>query len=162
MSDKVNKELPGSNLLQTWAIHERIVRYVAEAAEDAAMPLKASGKGRSAGEILAHINNVRLMWLKEAAPDLLPTVVKVEKEQSFDRDLLLSSLSKSGEAIGELLRLGLESGRIKGFKPHPEAFPGYLISHESYHEGELGMVLAQAGHPLDRKTAFGMWEWGVR
>jgi hypothetical protein len=28
--------------------------------------------------------------------------------------------------------------------------------------GDLGGALAQSGHPLDRKTACGMWEWGVR
>ena len=39
---------------------------------------------------------------------------------------------------------------------------GYLIAHESYHHGEIGVALAQLGHPLDKKAAFGMWEWGVR
>jgi uncharacterized damage-inducible protein DinB len=49
-------------------------------------------------------------------------------------------LAQSGLAAG---------GKIRGFKPHAAAFLGYLISHESHHRGEIGMVLAQSGHPLD-------------
>jgi uncharacterized damage-inducible protein DinB len=52
--------------------------------------------------------------------------------------------------------------RIKGFKPHVVAFLGYLISHESHHRGQAGRALKLSGHPLDQKTAFGLWEWGVR
>lgn len=29
------------------------------------------------------------------------------------------------------------------------AFLGYLISHESYHRAETGIILTQGGHPLD-------------
>jgi uncharacterized damage-inducible protein DinB len=52
--------------------------------------------------------------------------------------------------------------RIKGFKRHVVAFLGYLISHESHHRGQAGWALKLSGHPLDQKTAFGLWEWGVR
>lgn len=53
-------------------------------------------------------------------------------------------------------------GKIKGFRPHASAFLGYLVAHESYHQGEIGLILGQAGLPLDKKVAYGMWEWGVR
>ena len=53
-------------------------------------------------------------------------------------------------------------GKVKNFKPHVTAFLGYMISHESYHRGEIGIVLAQSGYPLDQKISYGMWEWGVR
>ena len=38
----------------------------------------------------------------------------------------------------------------------------YLISHESYHRGQVGWTLKHSPHPLDQKAAFGLWEWGVR
>ena len=69
----------------------------------------------------------------------------------------------TGEAVAALLARTLESGgRIKGFKPHAAAFLGYLVSHESHHRGQIALTLKQAGHPLDKKTAYGLWEWGVR
>lgn len=149
-------------ILDTWNIHNRINLYLLDAIAPEALSSVSSSKGRSVGEQFAHIHNVRLMWLQSAAPDLLEGLEKLEKQATHDKQVLLDSLSRSGAAIVELLRRGLESGRIKGFKPHPVAFAGYLISHESYHRGEIGIILTQSGHPLDKKVSYGMWEWGVR
>ncbi|NUM82220.1 hypothetical protein HUU42_15605, partial [bacterium] len=76
--------------------------------------------------------------------------------------LLKQSLEASAKAIASLLESALESGKVKGFKPHAAAFLGYLISHESHHRGQIMLTLKQAGHPVDKKIAYGLWEWGVR
>ncbi len=150
-------------LLDTWNIHNRVNLYMLDAIAPEALGGVAASKGRSVGEEFAHMHNVRLMWLKSAAPELMEGQEKIEKEQSGDKALLLSALAKSSEAIVVLLSTAFErGGRIKGFKPHAVAFMGYLISHESYHRGEIGIILNQAGHPLDKKVSYGLWEWGVR
>ena len=149
-------------LLETWNIHARVNLYMLDAIKSEALSGVSASKGRSVGEQFAHIHNVRLMWLKASAPELLEGLEKIEKEQTGDKELLLQSLAKSDAAMTLLIRDGLAKGRIKGFKPHPVAFVGYLISHESYHRAEAGIILTQAGHPLDKKTSFGLWEWGVR
>ena len=149
-------------LLDTWNIHARINLYMLDAIAPEALTGVSASKGRSVGEQFAHIHNVRLMWLKSAAPELLEGLEKIEKEQASNKELLLQSLTKSDAAMVMLLRDGLEKGRIKGFKPHPVAFIGYLISHESYHRAEAGIILTQSSHPLDKKTSFGLWEWSVR
>jgi hypothetical protein len=59
-------------------------------------------------------------------------------------------------------RSAADGGRIKGFKPHATAFVGYLISHESHHRGQIEWALRYGGFPLDDKTSYGLWEWGVR
>jgi uncharacterized damage-inducible protein DinB len=150
-------------ILDTWNIHNRVNLYMLDAIAPEALGDVSASKGRCVGEEFAHMHNVRLMWLKSAAPELMEGQEKIEKEQSGDKAHLLSALAKSGEAIVILLSTTFEhGGRVKGFKPHAVAFMGYLISHESYHRGEIGIILNQAGHPLDKKVSYGLWEWGMR
>src|SRR6266404_6359453 len=105
-------------LLETWQIHDRINVYLLEAVDSASLESHSASKGRSVGEQFAHIHNVRLMWLKAAAPDLLKGLNKIEKEQAGDQKLLRKSLLDSGKAIGTLLTQSLaSSGKVKGFKP---------------------------------------------
>lgn len=150
-------------LLETWDISARINVYMLGAVPVEALSAQLQGRGRSVGEQFAHLHNVRLMWLNAAVPDLAAALAKIEKESAGDKELIEKSLEASGRAVREMVQRALEStGKIKGFKPHASAFVGYLIAHESHHRGQIALVLKQAGHPLDKKILFGMWEWGVR
>jgi uncharacterized damage-inducible protein DinB len=112
--------------------------------------------------MFAHLHNTRLLWLKSAAPDLLTSVSKIEPAATTDHALVRASLDASGAAVGEFLRRALADGRVKGFKPHPVAFLGYLRAHDAHNRGEIQLTLTQAGHKLSDKIGYGLWEWGVR
>ena len=150
-------------LIETWQINNRINLYLLDAIAVETLADKMTSKGRSAGEQFAHIHNVRLMWLKVAMPELLETVVKIEKEQAGDKGVLTESLTTSGLAIERLLENAVDNGgRVKGFKPHVTGFLGYLTAHDSHHRSQIIIALKQGGHPLDKKILYGIWEWGTR
>jgi uncharacterized damage-inducible protein DinB len=150
-------------IVDTWQIHNRINLYLLAAIAPASLDDGATMKGRTVGETIAHLHNVRLMWLKAAAPDLLEGVEKVEKEDAHDHARLSAALEGSGRAIASLFERSLENGgKVKGFKPHATAFLGYLIAHEAHHRGQIALRLKAAGAPLDKKIGYGMWEWGSR
>ena len=154
--------MENNQLLETWQIHCRINLYILNAIALEAFATEPPIKGRGFAQMFAHIHNTRLMWLQSAAPDLLNGLVKFENS-IISKSALQVSLKASAEAIEEMLNRAIASdGKIKGFKPHLPAFVGYLISHESYHHGEIGIELTRIGFPLDKKTSFGIWEWGSR
>jgi uncharacterized damage-inducible protein DinB len=150
-------------VVETWEIHNRINLYILDAIATESLADVSPAKGRTVGKLFAHLHNVRLMWLKAAAPDLLKNLKKIEKTETRKKNLLSKALVESGGAIGSLLHKSLQAdGRVKGFKPHAAAFAGYMISHESHHRGQIVLLLKQSGHRLDNKILYGTWEWGVR
>lgn len=150
-----------AQLIETWEINNRVSLYLLDAIGEEGLETPLA-KGKAVGDQFAHIHNVRLMWLKASAPDLLEGLEKVEKG-SATLTGLKDALEGSGAAISKMIGDALVSGgRVKGFKPHVSAFVGYLISHEANHRGHAEIALRQAGRPLSDKASYGIWEWGVR
>jgi len=150
-----------SHLTETWQIHNNVNLYLLESIDEANLKDISLSKGRTVGEQFAHIHNVRLMWLKVAAPALLESLNKIEKEK-INKEILATELQSSADAVKRLFEQAEPTGKIKGFKPHATAFLGYLISHESHHRGQIVLSLKQSGHMVDQKIQYGLWEWGVR
>lgn len=151
-----------SQIVETWSIHNRINIYLLHSINPEHLSCVSASKGRSVFEQFAHIHNVRLMWIQSAKPELLEGLQKIEKGTDVDALLLEEYLTESSKKIEALLNECIGEGKVKGFKPHPIAFFGYIISHESHHRGQILLTLKQAGHPVDKKTQFGLWEWGTR
>lgn len=152
-----------SDLVETWEINARINLYLLNSIEEEWLNDVAASKGRTVGGQFAHIHNVRLMWLKEGAPDLLSGLVKIEKDSSPTKEEIASALEESAKRISQMItQTETQGGRVRGFKPHLTAFVGYLTSHESHHRGQIMLSLKQSGRKLSKSVGFGLWEWGTR
>jgi uncharacterized damage-inducible protein DinB len=151
-------------LVDTWTRHSHINLYLLDAVPSEALPGVPVGmKGRSVGELFAHIHNVRLMWL-ELIPEIANGIERVPVKTKADKEMLSkprlrSALELSATATTMFLKRSFDDGKVKGFKPHPSAFFGYIIAHEWYHHGEICMTLTQAGHRLPEEVLYTIWEW---
>jgi uncharacterized damage-inducible protein DinB len=148
-------------LVETWQINNRVDLYLLDAIPEEQLADILSSKGRDVGKQFAHIHNVRLMWLKSAAPDLNEKQTKLE--DNVTKGFLKTRLTESGLAIEALISRAVESGgKVKGFKPHITAFVGYLLAHDAHHRSQIVLALKQSGHKIDQKAGYGLWEWGSR
>jgi uncharacterized damage-inducible protein DinB len=149
-------------LLSAFDTNDRINQYLLDSLPAKAWRAEPPGrKGREVAAVVAHMHNVRVMWLKA-------TKGKVEVPEQLDRYTVTpaqakKALGSSHAALREVLQASLDSdGRIKGFRPDVAGFCGYLIAHDAHHRGQITMLARQAGHAISQKAMFGMWEWGVR
>ena len=148
-------------VLNAFDINDRINQYMIDNLPAEAWRAEPpGGKGRDAASMVAHMHNVRVMWLKA-------TTKGAEIPEQLDRHKGTPAQAKKGlqlsrDALKAVLKAALETdGRVKGFKPDVAAFFGYLIAHDSHHRGQIAMLARQVGHPVPSKASFGLWEWGT-
>ncbi len=148
-------------LLDAFATNDRINRYLIENLPPESWKAKPpDGKGRTIAAIVAHMHNVRVMWLKATKAAEVP--------EQLDRATVtpaqaMSALETSRRGLAAVMSQALETGgRVKGFRPDVAGFFAYLIAHDAHHRGQIAMLARQVGQPLPQKAMFGMWEWGSR
>ena len=149
-------------LLTSFTTNDRINRYLIEGIDEQAWRAEPPNKkGRTIAAIVAHMHNVRVMWLKSAAQG--SEIPEQLDRHTVDTTGALAGLQESHDALLPVLNAALSSdGRIKGFRPDVVGFIGYLIAHDAHHRGQISMLARQIGFPIPQKVMFGMWEWGVR
>jgi uncharacterized damage-inducible protein DinB len=149
-------------LLNAFNTNDRINHYLIDNLPRSAwMGKPLEGKGRSIPAIVAHMHNVRVMWLKASArSSRIPAKLDRSKVSPMQA---LRGLEQSRQALGVVISSALTGdGRVKGFRPDVAGFLGYLIAHDAHHRGQITMLARQMGYPLPQKAMFGMWEWGSR
>lgn len=154
------REVPVA-LVNAFNTNNRINQYLIDHLPPPVWKAKTpDGKGRTVGAIVAHMHNVRVMWLKAAKAERIP--------EQLDRSKVtvaraLRALEESRGALSIVISRALDSdGRIRGFRPDVAGFVAYLIAHDAHHRGQITMLARQLGHPLPQKAMFGMWEWNSR
>lgn len=151
-------QLP-SAVLNAFDTNHRITQHLIENLPGESWTAKPAS-GRTIPAIVAHMHNVRVMWLKAVKA---PEVPEQLDRASVTPEQAIPALESSRASLHKVVRGALETdGRIKGFRPDVAGFVAYLIAHDAHHRGQIAMLARQLGHPLPQKTMFGMWEWGRR
>jgi uncharacterized damage-inducible protein DinB len=160
LSDRYGNHLPQA-LLNAFETNDRINAYLIEKlAAEAWSENPADGKGRTIAAIVAHMHNVRVMWLKTAKANDIPAQLD---RRTLTPAQAVKGMRSSGEALEALIETSLNSdGRIRNFRPDVVGFIDYLIAHDAHHRGQVTLLARQLGHPLPQKAMFGMCEWGSR
>src|SRR6516165_7048211 len=120
-------------LLLAFETNQRINQYlIGNLPAEAWRAEPPNGKGREIAAIVAHMHNVRVMWLKAAAKgSKVPDQVD---RHSVNPPQAKKALNQSRDALLALMKAAIESdGRVKSFKPDIAAFFGYLIAHDAHH-----------------------------
>lgn len=151
-----------SAVLQALATNERMNQYLLENLDDRAWNAPPpTGQGRTIAAIVAHMHNVRHMWLtvaakRKRAPDKLD-------RRTVTKPQAMSALAASSQALLTLFEHSLEQGgRVKDFRPDIVGFLGYVIAHEAHHRGQICMLARELGIPLSQDAGYGMWDWNKR
>jgi uncharacterized damage-inducible protein DinB len=145
-------------LLETYAANERANQILLKQLDERAWRAKPpDGQGRTIAAIVAHMHNVRVMYLKMAKARKIPQQLT---RHSVARKEAQGALAQSHRALEELLAESLAgTGKIKSFPPNAVAFVGRLICHDAHHRGQICMLSRQAGYPLSQLAQLEMWDW---
>jgi uncharacterized damage-inducible protein DinB len=148
------------SLAEVFLTNNRINLFVLDHLDEQQLNYSPNARARSIADQLAHLHQVRILWLEAHRPALAKPLRKIEKG-SATRKQLKEALEQSAEAMAGLFR-DVESGNTKGFKNGPNLFFAYLIAHEAHHRGQLLLHLKNAGIPFDKAKSFEIWDWAKR
>ncbi|HEX4954736.1 MAG TPA: DinB family protein [Thermoanaerobaculia bacterium] len=148
-------------LVEAWLVNNRVNLMILRELGDEALAASLSSRGgRTVGEQLAHVLEVRRAKVEAADKALAATIPTVGREQGHDREALLAGFEKSGEAVAELIRKSAgEGGQVKGFRRGIVVLIAYLIAHDAHHRGHLFLTLKQSKVGIPASLRMEIWAW---
>lgn len=146
------------NIVNTWQIQTGIVLNLLGRIPVDLLSKRLDEAGWTIGYEFAHIHNVRVLWLRRQ-PDLAEDLPFFDEEDDLNVENLSDALSQSAARMGQMLERAIENGGlVEGFGNHVQAYLGYLIAHEYYHIGEIGLIAGRHDFTLPLEV---VWNWSA-
>jgi uncharacterized damage-inducible protein DinB len=148
-------------LLDSFQRNNAILLNLLRALPEGGLEARAMEGSPSVGEQFAHIQNTRLFWLQQVAPELA--------EGMPQRDRLAELLDESARAICKAVKHRLEAGQpMEGAHArydHPVLFLQHMLWHEGYHVGQIKLALKRTGYVmpevLEEQAIWSLWRTEV-
>jgi uncharacterized damage-inducible protein DinB len=148
-------------LLDSWDRNNTITVNLLRALPDEAMDLTPVDGSPSIGQLFAHLDYVRLIFVAEDAPEFAREIRNGEWHAERDRGRLEQMLHDSAQAVRNAVEGRMASGRaMDRHYDHPLLMLQHLIWHEGYHHGQIKLTLKIHGRALD-DAAIGPATWSV-
>lgn len=148
--------MTNDHIIDTWRILTRNISDLLARIPPELMSARLYDDGWTIAYEFAHIHNVRVLWLRRL-PDLAEGLPFFDEDDALGTDVLSDALGQSAAKVAQMLSHSIEkTGNVEGFGNHVQAFLGYLIAHEYYHVGEIGMIAGRNGFTLPLEVN---WNW---
>ncbi len=148
-------------IIETWRIHNRIMRLVIQNITEEALQASLSTRGgRDIARQLAHLHMVRVWRLEPFAKKLKIRLIAFEKGESPSRERLLEAFVQSGEVMEKYMQQAINNqGTVSNFRRGVVPMLGYYIAHEAHHRGNILLTMKQNGFKLPDSLKWNIWEW---
>jgi uncharacterized damage-inducible protein DinB len=104
---------------------------------------------------------VRLVFVREDAPEFSSAVPTREWVAEPDRDRMAQMLNESAQVVRAAVQGKLSSRRaMDQHYDSPVLLLQHMVWHEGYHHGQIKLALKLAGHPFDDEE-IGAITWDV-
>jgi uncharacterized damage-inducible protein DinB len=148
-------------LLDSWDRNNTILVNLLRAIPEGAMDIRATGSSPSIGQMFMHMHYVRLIFVREDAPEFSTDVPTREWIAEPDRDRMAQMLHDSARVVRAAVQGKLASGRaMDQHYDNPLLLLQHMVWHEGYHHGQIKLALKLAGHPFDDEE-IGAITWDV-
>jgi uncharacterized damage-inducible protein DinB len=153
-------------LLDSWDRNNTILVNLLRALPEGGLDARAIEGSPSVGEMFTHIHYVRMVFVKDDAPEFAadfeePTTRDEEWRTERDRERMEQMLNESARAVRDAVKGRLDAGRaMDKHYDHPILMLQHMIWHEGYHHGQIKLVLKIVGKPMENKVA-GPITWRV-
>jgi uncharacterized damage-inducible protein DinB len=148
-------------LLDSWDRNNTILVNLLRAVPEHGLEARAMEGSPTVGELFGHIDYVRLVFVREDAPEFARDLPEKEWVAERDRDRMAQRLHDSARAVRDAVKSRVEAGRAMDLHyDHPILFLQHMIWHEGYHHGQIKLALKLAGHPITNEQA-GPISWRV-
>jgi len=151
-----------SDLLEAWRMSCEANLFLLGAIPPKYLHDAYSPRTRSVGAQFAHIHNVRLRWLKHAAPKLAGNAKSFPRGAQPTKAELKRALKASDDLVVAFLAQSEAASKVPQWNGGPASFLGYLVAHEAHHRGLAMVAMRLSGRKLPQELVYGLWQWGKR